>query len=262
MRAGGEIAWYRTGGATGTPVMLLHELGGWAADWRKIAPLLAAERPIIALDLPGHGASLSTEPVPFVQTVPESAARLVAALDELGIERFGLVGNSLGGLIATRIAADFADRVSDLALVAVGLSSGKPRALLNEQEAHPDPAEWTTDWRPLPRSREQTANFATIDPAIDDEQNASRAIADRWVRPSERGAALTDMPAVIARTRCPLLVKVPDVGPYSRYRDVPMKVRAHARVMDMSGAGSFLHQENPVGVAQGLRRFWRDAGIV
>src|SRR3546814_3447649 len=78
------------------------------------------------------------------------------------------------------------------------------------------PIFWTDDWRPLPRTMEQVSRFGTVDPRIEAEQNASRAKADRWVRPSERGVALTDTAALLAQTSAPALLIYADRGYYTR----------------------------------------------
>src|SRR3546814_1171932 len=79
------------------------------------------------------------------------------------------------------------------------------------------PIFWTDDWRPLPRTMEQVSRFGTVDPRIEAEQNASRAKADRWVRPSERGVALTDTAALLAQTSAPALLIYADRGYYTRH---------------------------------------------
>jgi pimeloyl-ACP methyl ester carboxylesterase len=89
------------------PLLLLHGLGGSRVVWEPVVGLLEAEREVIVLDLPGFG-----EAPPLPAGVEPSAANLAAAvkarLDELGIERPHVAGNSLGawvGLELGRIGA-------------------------------------------------------------------------------------------------------------------------------------------------------------
>jgi len=81
------------------PLLLLHGLGGSAQVWDPVVPLLAAEREVLVLDMPGFGAA-----PPLPDGVPPSAANLAAALHaacaERGIERPHVAGNSLGGWVA------------------------------------------------------------------------------------------------------------------------------------------------------------------
>ena len=88
----------------GEPLVLVHGLGGSVVVWKPVIDALAAERDVVAVDLPGFGAS----PDPGDGFVP-SAAELGDAVSELcaglGIERPHVAGNSLGGWVALEIAA-------------------------------------------------------------------------------------------------------------------------------------------------------------
>ena len=89
---------------SGEPLVLIHGLGGSIVVWRPVIDLLAAERDVVAVDLPGFGAS----PDPgdgFVPTAAQLGEAVSGLCAELGIERPHLAGNSLGGWIALEIAA-------------------------------------------------------------------------------------------------------------------------------------------------------------
>ena len=89
----------------GPPLALVHGLGGSLAVWKPVMELLAEERHVIAIDLPGFGGS---DPLPA--GTPHSAAEMgrhvTAHLRALGIERPHLAGNSLGAWTALEMAAD------------------------------------------------------------------------------------------------------------------------------------------------------------
>ena len=88
----------RTG--SGPPLLLLHGLGMARIVWRPVVPLLAREREVIALDLPGFGAS------PQGPHTVEGLAHCVAAFAAgLGLERPHVAGNSLGGAVALAMGA-------------------------------------------------------------------------------------------------------------------------------------------------------------
>lgn len=92
-------------------------MGSSSSAWKLITPPLlknagsAENRAVIAIDLPGHGET------PLAQSHmssmdPSGLARVVKeALDEIGVEKFHLAGNSLGGWIALEIAAQFHNNV-------------------------------------------------------------------------------------------------------------------------------------------------------
>ncbi|WP_344382240.1 alpha/beta fold hydrolase [Streptomyces thermolineatus] len=94
--------WYERQGS-GEPVVLLHGIGHHRQAWDPVVPLLAAEREVIALDLPGFGDSPSPGPG-APHDLPTAVAQLGAVFDALGLERPHVAGNSLGGLIALRLA--------------------------------------------------------------------------------------------------------------------------------------------------------------
>lgn len=253
-RAGGRIRYATLGPGTGEPIVLLHKVGGWMADWRAAAPLLASRHRVIAMDLPGHGGS-TYGPPPHVQTVAETAAILLAALSELGVDRFTVAGNSLGGVVGVTMAARYPERLSRLVLASVSLFEGQTRAELDAVETSRDPEVWTADWRPRRRTMAQVARFGTVDPRIEEEQNASRARADRWVRPSERGVALTDTRALLAKVTAPTLMIYADRGYYTKYVAVGRETLPGATIVQIPGAGSFVHQEKPAETAAAMLAF-------
>jgi pimeloyl-ACP methyl ester carboxylesterase len=88
------LAHSRTG--SGPPLVLLHGIGLDRSAWDPVVPLLAREYEVFAVDLPGFG---ETPPLPGTPTVEA----LAAAVEELGLERPLVAGNSLGGGIALEL---------------------------------------------------------------------------------------------------------------------------------------------------------------
>jgi pimeloyl-ACP methyl ester carboxylesterase len=91
---------------TGAPILLIHGFASSGQEFFRLAPLLAARRSVIAVDLLGFGFSQRvTEPGPYFSKRGE--ANLVAAvLQRLGIQRVDVVGASYGGAIAGELALD------------------------------------------------------------------------------------------------------------------------------------------------------------
>src|SRR6201996_7139585 len=88
---------------SGEPLVLMHGIGSRWQMWEPVIERLAEHHDVIALDLPGFGAS----PMPPPGTAPgvDSLIRLTSAfLDELGVERPHVAGNSMGGLMALEMA--------------------------------------------------------------------------------------------------------------------------------------------------------------
>lgn len=99
----------------GPPLLLLHGFTGSAATWRPLAERLAPLRRTIAVDLIGHGES-DAPADPARYTAEHCVADLLALLDSLGVDRFDLLGYSLGGRLALQLAAAAPARVARLVL--------------------------------------------------------------------------------------------------------------------------------------------------
>ena len=98
----------------GPPLVLLHGAGDNSLDWRSVMPTLAATHRVYAPDLPGSPDSAK----PAADYSPAYFKRFVASfIDYLNIGRATYVGNSLGGLIALRLALSEPARVAALVLV-------------------------------------------------------------------------------------------------------------------------------------------------
>ncbi len=108
----------------GPAVVLLHGLGATNASMLPTMHDLAADHRVIAPDLPGFGDS--AKPVRAYHA-RFFARWLVSLLDELGIERAHLIGNSMGGRIAIEVALSHPQRVDRLALFAPAVAFRKLR---------------------------------------------------------------------------------------------------------------------------------------
>ncbi|QNS07535.1 alpha/beta fold hydrolase [Streptomyces xanthii] len=91
------VTYERTG--SGEPLLLLHGIGHHWQAWQPVLPILAAERDVVALDLPGFGASPAL-PDGLAYDLSTVVPVLDAFCRHLGIERPHVAGNSLGGLLA------------------------------------------------------------------------------------------------------------------------------------------------------------------
>ena len=104
----------------GDPLVLVHGLGGAAANWLALAPLLPGRR-LIVPELPGHGGS---SPLPAAPSLSPYADRLGLLLEYESAAPAAVVGHSLGGAVALRLALRRPESVSALVLAAAaGISS-------------------------------------------------------------------------------------------------------------------------------------------
>jgi len=107
-------------GGDGPPLLLVHGYGGAAWNFSELAPLLPGRR-LVLPDLPGHGASA---PLPAVRTLSGFSDVLAALCEAEGLARVDVVGHSLGGVVALRLAERHQELVGSLVLAAAaGISS-------------------------------------------------------------------------------------------------------------------------------------------
>jgi 2-succinyl-6-hydroxy-2,4-cyclohexadiene-1-carboxylate synthase len=108
--------------------VFLHGFMGSAADWEPVIATLADAYRCVAVDLPGHGASLGLPPEAYA--FAGAARRLRDTLDGLGIGRAALVGYSMGGRLALYVALRHPERCAGLLLESAspGLRGAEERA--------------------------------------------------------------------------------------------------------------------------------------
>lgn len=110
-----ELAAHLFGPEDGVPVIALH---GWldnANSFARLAPKLTGLR-IVALDLAGHGHS-AHRPPGASYSLWDYAFDVLCVAEQLGWQRFALLGHSLGAIIAVVIAGSFPERVTRMALI-------------------------------------------------------------------------------------------------------------------------------------------------
>ena len=101
---------------SGAPLLLIHGLAGSWRNWLENIPYLSDRHRVVAIDLPGFGNSpLPEKPI----SMPGYGDLLVRLSDELNLGRdTGIVGHSMGGLIATEAVLEAPDRFQSICLAA------------------------------------------------------------------------------------------------------------------------------------------------
>lgn len=116
-------------GAGERPLVLVHGFTGFRQDFASVLDaLLPLAGRIVALDLRGHGASTHTGDAAGY-TLDELAEDVRAALAALGIARCDLLGHSMGGMLAQRVALAAPERVASLILLS---TSAEPLGWIDE----------------------------------------------------------------------------------------------------------------------------------
>jgi len=270
----GELAALRGGTAGGPRLLCLH---GWLDNAASFLPL-AAELPefdLVALDLPGHGASAHRAPghdYAFADWIHD----VLDALDGLGWETADLLGHSMGGAIATAVAAAAPARVRRLALVeALGPIAGDPAAAGTRLRDAVAARRALATRAPRVIPDVETAVAARL-AASRMTPEAARLIVERNLRRVEGGHAWRSDPrltlpsqlrlteetvqAMLRVIEAPVLVVAADPAPpyfSPAVRAERMACLAGGQVEVMDG-GHHLHMEQAPRVAVPLRRFLLD----
>ncbi|MFI0808603.1 alpha/beta fold hydrolase [Streptomyces echinatus] len=98
-----SVSYTRVG--RGEPLVLLHGIGHHLQAWDPVVDIVATEREVIAVDLPGFGASPGL-PDGLAYDLPTTNSVLGALFEALELDRPHVVGNSLGGLLALELGRE------------------------------------------------------------------------------------------------------------------------------------------------------------
>ncbi len=127
--AGHDIVYLDSGGS-GIPVLMLHGFGADKYNWPRMVARMAADNRVIVPDLPGFGESTRLAQANY--GLGEQRDRLHAFTEALGLTRFHLLGNSMGGYIASLYAHAYPARVRSLALFnAAGVEGNRSSAFMD-----------------------------------------------------------------------------------------------------------------------------------
>ncbi|WP_020497933.1 alpha/beta fold hydrolase [Sciscionella marina] len=105
---------FESPGNEATPCVLIHGVGSDLGSWNAIAGQLTLYAPVVRQDLRGHGRSHSPA---GTWDIDDFAADQLEVMDHLGIKAAHVIGFSLGGLIAQRLAARHPERVRSLVTI-------------------------------------------------------------------------------------------------------------------------------------------------
>ena len=99
---------------SGPTLVLIHGFGAAIDWWDDIAPQLARDHRVIRMDLIGHG---GTEAPRSAYSIERQARLVSSTLDKLGVDRFTVIGHSMGGEVATALASMNPGRIERMVLI-------------------------------------------------------------------------------------------------------------------------------------------------
>ena len=255
-------------GGSGPPLILVHGLGGAAANWIELAPALARQRTLLIPDLPGHGVSAALAAAPSLSAFADRVVE-VAAREEL--LPAALVGHSTGGVVALRAAARHPEYVTALVLAAAaGITSTRRRSdFALRMFGLLEPARRIAPYRRViarsPLLKTLVFGYVTVaDPPALRPRAVEAVLAGPELHVDTRSAAralVTDDPRPdLHRVRCPTLVlwgardhqlPIGDAFEYAR--------RLRAPIRTIADCGHLLIVERPDACVDAIESFLRDA---
>lgn len=130
---------HELGDPEGEPLLAIHGITAHGRRFRRLAEEAWPERHTFAVDLRGHGRSLSDGP----WSIPQHVRDLVDTLDANGLDRIDVVGHSYGGAIGLALLAAAPERVRRLALLDPAIAIPGAQASTNALATIADPG-WTS----------------------------------------------------------------------------------------------------------------------
>jgi 2-succinyl-6-hydroxy-2,4-cyclohexadiene-1-carboxylate synthase len=260
----------------GPPLLLLHGFTASTATWDPLRSLLAPRFRLLALDLIGHGRSDAPADVTRY-TLEQCSQDVVAALDALGRDdgvresadpvRAVVLGYSMGGRLALRLAVDTPERVA--ALILVGVSPGLAGVAEREERRRADEAlaemieregiaAFVDHWEHLPLFASQAALPAEVRAAQRYRRlrNTAMGLANslRGMGTGSQEPLWDRLPALYI----PTLLVAGELD--AKYRDVAVRmarVMPAAHVAIVPNAGHAVHLEQPDALAGTVLEFVR-----
>ena len=133
LKNGSRIHYRDEGDLYKPAIILLHGFNGSLFNFERMVPLLSKELRLISIDLPGFGL---TGAIPSMDYSTQNSILVINELTSyLGMEKFSIAGNSMGGGIAWRYALENPEKTQSLVLLASsGIYSSEERLQIEESE--------------------------------------------------------------------------------------------------------------------------------
>lgn len=157
IKVGKYLIHYLEGGQ-GETILLLHGFGADKDNWPKFAESLTKKYHVVAIDLPGFGESSKIDA--DLYNIESQVKRLNRIVETLGLKKFHIAGNSMGGAISGKYAVDYPDKVLSLALLnTAGIHSAQKSEFFKLVEKGENPLLAKT-----PEAFKRTLAFVFVEP--------------------------------------------------------------------------------------------------
>ena len=134
----GEIVYSENDVKSDVTLVFIHGFGGNKDTWNRLIVEMDDKYHVIAIDLPGHGESVSEKTLGY--TITDQAERLNLFLEAKKIKNFYLVGHSMGGAIALRYVVNHKKNVNALILIdSMGMEQTKSDGVILAEQSAKNP---------------------------------------------------------------------------------------------------------------------------
>lgn len=246
------------------PLVLLHGFTGSHASWCAIAAALRPSRRVVAIDLPGHGATVVRDRA-FDWSLGATAALVAETLAALRVPTADVLGYSMGGRVALQLALVHPERVDRLVLesASAGLASAAARARRRAADAvlaaaieRDGIAAFVRRWEALPLFRSLARQPEDVRDAL---RRARLACDPAGLAASLRGMGLGSQPWLggqLGALAMPvLLVTGAADAKFTRTATQLLPRFPHATHEIVAGAGHLPHLEQPARFLRAIRDF-------
>ena len=237
----GNIHYVKRG--NGYPLVMLHPLGTSTWAWSTVIDGLSQQYTCYAFDMLGHGES--DKPSRHFN-IPDYANALDHACQILNIHRGHYVGNSVGAVLATEMAASFPERMDKLVLVGCPVSDCRTAPQRLQNSAH----NYDENGLPKPRTFEETkatgTSFTNPKPEWIEAMNWTRAQAGVWVKNLMEALSYYDIMSRLPQVKAQAtMVMYGEHDPLRVYEELLHNNIAKATKVVLPGLGHIPQIEDP-----------------
>lgn len=250
IEANGETLSYTQSG-DGPVIVLLHGVGANAELWAGAVAPLAGDHTLLAFDLRGHGGSSANGDF----TISAMAQDITGALAALGIDRFHLVGASLGAEVAIQVAASAGDAVASLTVCGVGLVPDQ--ALEDEVYGIQEAVHYLADEDFAEQIGEALLIPDAPQASIDGLRGGIETLGKRHYLAALKAMVVSDLSDVAANVTAPALVlhgKLEELVPLEQAKALA-DAMVDAALHEIADAGHIAYLDNPQGFGSALTAF-------
>jgi 2-succinyl-6-hydroxy-2,4-cyclohexadiene-1-carboxylate synthase len=258
----GELSRTLSGDVQGPTLVFLHGFMGSSEDWWSVIAALDKRFFCLAVDLPGHGASLGLSPEDY--TVEGATRSLLTLLDELDIDRTVLVGYSMGGRLALYFTLRHPERCAGLFLESAspgieGETEREARRRADEEKAvrleSGGLAGFLYDWYRQPLFASLSRHEGLVEAVIEARSQNDPAELARSLRGMGTGAQ-PSLWGELTGVRSPALVAAGELdGRYAGIAARMASLNPRIRSAIVTGAGHNVRLEAPAAYLAALESF-------